>query len=311
MFNFLKFKKKNECGLLPHTRENLHGIYGSMQFYPWPIKMFDVEKCWNKTMGEKVVVAVLDTGCDVTHEDLKENIVAGKNIVDNNNNVMDENGHGTHVAGTIGAANNILGVVGVAPKVKIMPVKVLSANGMGSNTDVAKGIIWACDHGADIITMSLGSANPSKQIEDALKYASTKKVVVFCAAGNSGNESDINYPAKYPQTISIGAIDKDLKICDFSCTGDSLDFVAPGQDIPSSIPNNSYAVMSGTSMATPYAVGCAALLLSSHRRYDNKNILSKDDFIKLFSQQAIRLKQPEYAGNKRYEGNGIIRPVVI
>lgn len=305
------FKKKNDCGLLPHTRENLNGLYGSMQFYPWPIKKFNVEKVWDVAMGENVVVAVLDSGCDSSHEDIKDNLVKGWNTINNNSDTNDDNGHGTHVAGTIGAVNNILGVVGVAPKVKIMPVKVLNAEGMGSNVDVARGIIWACDNGADILTMSLGSEYPSKPIEDALKYAKTKNVVIFCAAGNSGNNIDIQYPAKYEQTISIGAIDKNLKICEFSCTGDSLDFVAPGQDIPSCVPNNSYAIMSGTSMATPYAVGCAALLLSSIRQKNPGKKISKNEYIDILSKYTKHLSQSEFSGNRRYEGNGIIYPVVI
>jgi subtilisin family serine protease len=309
--NIFNLKRKNECGLLPHTRENIHGLYGSMQFYPWPIKLFDVEKTWNKTMGENVTVGVLDTGCDSAHDDLKDNLLQGWNAIKNNSNTNDDNGHGTHVAGTIGAANNLLGVVGVAPKIKILPVKVLNEEGMGSNLDVARGIIWACDNGADILTMSLGSDHPSKPLEDALKYAVSKNVIIFCAAGNSGNDTDIKYPAKYPQTISIGAIDKNLKICSFSCTGDSLDFVAPGQDIPSCMPNNSYALMSGTSMATPFAVGCAALLLSSARTRISGKKLTKDEYIEIFSKYSRHLSQSEYAGNRRYEGNGIIYPVVI
>lgn len=309
MFSFIR-KKRDDCKLLPHIRQNIYGLNRSMQFMPWPLLAFDIPKYWNNSTGKGIIVAVLDTGCDYNHIDISSNIINGWNIIENNNNFMDDNGHGTHVAGTIAASNNTLGVVGVAPEAKIMPVKVLNRDGSGSNIDVANGILWALENNADIITMSLGSEQPSKQIEKAIQYASSKNVPIFCAAGNSGNHVDIQYPAKYKETISIGAIDKDLKICDFSCTGQNLDFVAPGQDIPSCVPKNQYAIMSGTSMANPYAVGCAAICLYSIRRTSPNKNLSKEEYIKILSRNAKHVSQREYINNKRYEGNGIVQPAL-
>ncbi|NDB85288.1 MAG: hypothetical protein EB127_21690, partial [Alphaproteobacteria bacterium] len=197
--------------------------------------------------------------------------VEGYNFIEPGKDPIDRNGHGTHVAGTICAINNSQGVVGVSPSTKVMPIKALDDSGMGSNNNIGSAIIWAVDNGADIITMSLGSDYPSVTIERALAYAVSKNVVVFCAAGNSGLKHDIKYPAKYSETISIGAVDKTLNICEFSCSGDSLDFVAPGEDILSTTPGNNYAIMTGTSMAAPFAVGCASLWLSFCRKA-NKNI---------------------------------------
>ena len=151
--------------------------------------------------------------------------------------------------------------------------------------------------------MSLGSPLTDKYLEKSIEYAVENNVVIFCAAGNSGNNMDIMYPAKLDTTISVGSIGRNLEISNFSCCGDELDFVAPGEDIISCVPNNSYASMSGTSMATPYAVGCASLLLS----YKNLAIKHKNEYIQEFKKEAIHIKGM-YSGQKRYEGNGIILP---
>lgn len=302
-------RKRKECGLLPHIRQDVAYIHQNMQFYPWPILTFDVKKHWRFSMGEDIKIAVLDTGCDSNHEDIKSNILDGKNILSNNDNFMDDNGHGTHVAGTTAASHNSLGVVGVAPKSQIVPVKVLGGDGSGSNIDVAKGIVWAVDRGVDIITMSLGSPYPSKPLEDAISYAKQKKTLIVCAAGNAGNDQDIMYPAKYPYTISIGAISKDLTLSKFSCTGSSLDFVAPGEDIPSCIPGNQYALMSGTSMANPYAVGCIAILMGYLKKQSKDYRLTREKFLEILSKYTKHLIQKEYAGIREKEGYGIIQPV--
>ena len=308
-------KNKNNCKLLPHIRTDLYGLSpDSMQFFSWPIKKFDIEKQWTISQGEGVIVAVIDSGCDINHEDLKDNIVDGYNFINPGKDPIDDNGHGTHVSATIAAINNGIGMVGIAPKSKIMPVKVLGADGAGTNINVAKGIVWAADNGADIITMSLGSENPCDQIAAAIEYAKSKEAIIFCAAGNNGIESGILYPAKYNHTISIGAIDENLNICEFSCCGDELDFLAPGYNIVSAVPNNKYASMTGTSMANPFAVGCAALLLSYARKIkfsslDNM-LRNTEDYISIFAKKTLKLKDKKYSGNKKYEGYGIIRPVL-
>lgn len=300
---------RKDYKLLPHVRQDLYGFNAqSMQMYPWAIKQFDVEKAWRFSEGEQVNVAVIDTGCDLTHEDLKECLLPGKNFIDHNSEPQDDNGHGTHVAGTIAAINNGIGMVGVAPKAKILPVKSLAGNGAGSHVSIADGVRWSVDNGAELITMSLGSPMPSKTLERAINYAINNNVVVFCAAGNSGNSVDIQYPANFLPTISIGAIGRKLNVSSFSCCGDNLDFVAPGEDIISAVPGDRYAKMTGTSMATPYAVGCAALYLSLKKKINPNIKLDKNDFVKTFIKNAIPIVG-QHSGDTRYQGNGIIRPM--
>lgn len=307
--------KRKQCKLLPFIRTDLYGLdRNSVQFYPWSIKVFNVEKSWKSSQGEGVTIAVIDTGCDINHDDIKENLIGGYNFLEPKKDPIDDNGHGTHVAGTISASNNEIGMVGVAPKAKIMPIKALDGNGRGDNKSVTDAILWAVDNGADIITMSLGSEYPFPQMEQAIKYARSKNVVIFCAAGNSGIESGIQYPAKYTDTVSVGAVNEKLEICEFSCSGLELDFLAPGSNIVSAVPGNNYATMSGTSMATPFAVGCAALLLSYVRKNPNSafdNMLrTREDYIAVFGRKSLKLKQSKYSGNRKYEGFGIIIPII-
>ena len=299
-------KQKNKYSLLPYEIEPVYGLSPSdAQFYGWEIEKFNIPEHWKFSQGEGIVIAVIDTGCDLYHDDLKNNLIEGINFVEKNKDPMDRCGHGTHVAGTIAAENNGLGMVGIAPKAKIMPIKALDDRGSGTNQDITKGIYWAIDKKVDFITMSLGSPVPNRELETAIEAARQKNIIVFCAAGNSGENVDIMYPAKYDYPISIGAIDQNLNRTDFTCSGDELDFLAPGHDILSCYPGNTYAKMSGTSMSNPFVVGCAALTKSY---YSNK-ILSKDDYVNIYREKTISLVNKKYKGIRKYEGYGIIQPV--
>lgn len=297
------------CDLLPYDREDLLSIQDVEQKTGWEITAFHLPEAWEFTRGEGVVVAVLDTGADLDHDDLVENLLPGKNFVNPNLPPEDDNGHGSHVTGIICASNNDLGVVGVAPKTKVIPVKVLDNKGSGNLVNVANGIRWAADQGADFITMSLGSPNPVSIIQDAIRYAASKGCVTWCAAGNAGRTRQIFYPAAYPEVIGIGAIDEKFDRAKFSCTGPDLDFVAPGVRILSTVPDNWYAVLSGTSMANPFAVGVACLLLS-YKRNKGLNIQLRDnnDYISVLRQYTTPTKNPEFAGQRFFEGFGIIDP---
>jgi subtilisin family serine protease len=308
-------KIKNNYELLPHLREDVFGLTPeSAQILGWEIKKFNIPDLWKHSTGEGVKVAVVDTGCDLNHPDIKNNLIQGKNFIDQNKEPIDLNGHGTHCAGTIAAENNGLGMVGVAPKAKIMPVKVLNDKGKGSEKSIVDGIIWAADNDADIISMSLGSPVSSNKLENAIKYAASKGCIIFCAAGNDGESVDIMYPAKLDNTIAIGAINKNLERTSFTCSGETLDFLAPGHDILSCVPGGGYALMSGTSMSTPFAVGCAALLLSHARKikYSAMDSMLKNttDYINVFKKRAKSLTDPRYAGIKKYEGYGILYPIL-
>lgn len=295
--------KKNIITLLPYTREEVFTLQDVKQKLGWEITSFNLPKTWKSTQGEGVKVAVLDTGADLDHEDLACNLLPGINFVNKRASPQDDQGHGSHVAGTICACNNDLGMVGVAPKTKVIPVKVLDKHGAGELKHVTDGIYWAVDQGVDFITMSLGAPSPVKMVHKAIQYAASKSIVVWCAAGNAGKTHNIFYPAAYPETIGIGAIDKNMDRANFSCTGPDLDFLAPGVSILSTVPDNWYAVLSGTSMANPFAVGIGCLLLSHKRKHNLKVKLDTcDDYINFLKKYTI------FKGNKLFEGHGIIDP---
>jgi major intracellular serine protease len=301
-------KNKIDCGLLPHTTENIYGLNSSSaQIYGWEIKKFNIEKEWTFSQGEGIKIAVIDTGCDVYHPDLKNNLLQGKNFI-SKNDPIDDNGHGTHVSGTIAAQNNNTGIVGVAPQSKIIPIQALNGDGNGNNNTIAKAIIWATDNNANFITMSLGSPYDSSDIKSAINYANRKGCVVFCAAGNSGPNTEIMYPARYSNTVAIGSIGQQLNRSRFTCAGEELDFLSPGENILSCMPNNNYAIMSGTSMANPFAVGCAALAASYAKKIKNNSLKTYVDYINLFKQNTLKLKDKKFNNQKKYEGYGIIQP---
>lgn len=300
---------KNDCHLFPYIREDVFSLQQVKQALGWEITTFDLPKKWKLSQGEGVKIAVIDTGCDLNHSDLKANLLPGKNFVERNKEPQDFNGHGSHVAGTICALNNDLGMAGVAPMAKVLPVKALGNDGSGNTKDVIDSVYWAADQKVDFITMSLGTPKSVPELEKAIKYALDKGAITFCAAGNAGNTKEIFYPAKYKDTIGIGSIDQNFNRANFSCTGNDLDFLAPGVRIFSTVPNNWYSYMSGTSMSNPFVVGCAALLLSYVRKNKaNINLNTPDDYRNIFKKHTVSLKDPKFAGNKFFEGFGIINP---
>jgi major intracellular serine protease len=301
---------KNTISLLPSITEEVFGISPyDIQTKGWEITKLDVDKQWVKSMGDGVTVAVIDTGCDYNHPDIKDNIIGGYNSIKKNDNFMDDNGHGSHVCGTICSPDNGMGMVGVAPKAKILAIKALSSSGAGSPNHIVNGIKYAIESKVDIITMSLGSEGDIPNIKSALQEASAANILVFCAAGNSGPSKNIMYPARDPNAISIGAIDENFDRTNFTCSGDSLDFLSPGHNILSILPGNRYGLMSGTSMSNPFAVGCAALYLSYHRQQYGIKYLSQKDMIEILQKNAIDLVNPAFR-SKKYQGYGIIRPIL-
>jgi len=293
--------KKQRCKLLPFDRKDIFGLnYNNQQIIPWSISELKVEKTWTRSEGKGVTVAVIDTGCDLDHPDLIDNLVEGYDFIKGSKFPVDKNGHGTHVAGTIAASNNKRGIVGVAPKAKIMPLRSLGADGSGELKHICEAILYAADNGAQIITMSLGTPSSSIIFKQTLKYAQDKGCVIFCAAGNSGKNNDLMYPAKFPETISVGSISNDYRISKFSCSrGTELDFLAPGEDVISCVPDDNYANMTGTSMANPFAAGCGALLLSYKRRK-----LTKNDYVNHFEKYSLK---PKFLF-ETYKSRGIITP---
>lgn len=227
---------------------------------PWGIVRVNAQKAWSRTKGRGVRVAIIDTGVDCSHPDLAPNCAAGYNAYDKSKPPMDDQGHGTHVAGTIGAVADGQGVVGVAPEVTLVPVKVLDKNGGGRLTTIIKGLIWVGNNDIDVANMSLGSPMGTVFMRLAVSYAKSRGVAVIAAAGNSGGS--VGYPAAYGNTIAVAASDSNDAVAKFSSRGKEVDFIAPGVDVKSTLPGGQYGRYSGTSMATPHVAGLAALAVA-------------------------------------------------
>jgi thermitase len=243
--------------------------------YQWNLPVIQTEAGWDVTRGnEKVVIAIVDTGVDLNHPDLKNRLTKGYNVIENTNFPDDDNGHGTHVAGIIASeTNNQEGGAGITWYNKIMPIKAMGPEGYGTSFDIAKGVIWAVEHGANVINLSLGNYQPSKLMKDAVKYAFDRNVVIVAAAGND-NSNQTSYPAAYPEVIGVSAMDYTGMRASFSNYGDYIDVTAPGVQIPSTYFNQQYAALSGTSMATPHVAGLAGLIFSANPKLSNHEVIN-------------------------------------
>ncbi len=220
---------------------------------------------WDNNTGvSSVTIAIIDTGIDKTHPDLAAKVFGGYDFINNDDDASDDNGHGTHCAGvSAGITNNGVGIAGVAPNCRLMPVKVLSAAGSGSYDAIVNGITYAANNGANILSMSLGGSADTQALDDAVNYAFGKNCVVVAAAGNNG-VTDKFYPAAIENCIAVAATDSNDQKAGFSNYGaDWVDVAAPGVDILSTLPNNSYGAESGTSMACPHVAGVAGLVRSA------------------------------------------------
>lgn len=285
----------------------------SQQKMDWGVKTLRVFDVWKETRGAGVNIAVLDTGI-ARHDDLHPNIKGGINFSSSNpNDIEDKVGHGTHVAGIISAVDNTVGVVGVAPMANIYVVKVLGNDGSGSFDMIIKGIDWAIEKKMDIISMSLGSKYDSPMLHEAVKRAYRKNITIVAAAGNDGDEypdNDIDYPGKYPETIAVGSINKYLKRSWFSGDGKELDISAPGEEITSTYLENKYAVLSGTSMATPFVTGVLALLISKHRSTEgNKTPIDTPERIR--EHLCRTADDAGEIGKDNFYGYGIVSPTKL
>ncbi|MBI3671577.1 S8 family peptidase [Candidatus Azambacteria bacterium] len=231
------------------------------QILPWGIDKVDAELSWSKSTGSGVKVAVLDTGIDLTHPDLAANIKGGFNTINPASSANDDNGHGTHVAGIIGALNNSIGVVGVAPNVSLYAVKALDKNGSGYLSDVIEGLDWAIANNMNIVNMSLGTNYDIPSFYDAIARASNAGIVLVAAAGNDGGAVD--YPAAYPGVMAVSATDSSDAVTYWSSRGPEISLAAPGLNILSTWKGGGYATVSGTSMSSPHVAGSAADLMAS------------------------------------------------
>ncbi|ALA53642.1 S8 family peptidase [Shouchella clausii] len=282
---------------------------------PMGVEIVEAPAVWKASgKGAGQIIGVIDTGCQVDHPDLAERIIGGVNLTTDyggdETNFSDNNGHGTHVAGTVAAAETGSGVVGVAPKADLFIIKALSGDGSGEMGWIANAIRYAVDWRGPkgeqmrIITMSLGGPTDSEELHDAVKYAVSHNVSVVCAAGNEGDgREDTNefaYPAAYNEVIAVGAVDFDLRLSDFTNTNEEIDIVAPGVGIKSTYLDSGYAELSGTSMAAPHVAGALALIIN----------LAEDAFKRSLSEteiyaQLVRRATP-IGFTAQAEGNGFL-----
>ncbi len=275
----------------------------------WGLSNYQIPQQWRDTRGQGVRVAVLDTGVEEQHPDLKDSIDEARDFTGSMFGPSDRAGHGTHVAGTIGARRNQTGVIGVAPECRLLIGKVLGDDGSGRDDQVAAGIDWACDSGADILSMSLGSPQPSAAIAAAIQRAVAKGKFVICAAGNSGRPNSVDYPAKLPETVAVGAVDRHGRVARFSSQGDEVDICAPGEDVLSTYLNGSYAKLSGTSMATPFVSGVVALMLAKHRLNGGQSPIHNNQQLIAHLQKSATDAGP--TGKDPSYGYGLIDPALV
>ena len=277
----------------------------------WNLQQINLEGAWKRgAYGQGITVAVIDTGVSKGPDLNKTDFVKGYDFVNDRSNAQDDNGHGTHVAGTIAqSTNNSYGVAGVSYKAKIMPLKVLSRFGSGTIADIAEAIRFAADNGADVINMSLGGGGDSKLMREAIDYAHKKGVVVIAAAGNEGS-SRASYPAYYPNVIAVSAVGPDKTKTSYSNYGDGVDIAAPGgatrsgqengilQETinPRSIDQFVFKYFQGTSMAAPHVAGVAALIKS---RRPN---MSPDKVLEVLQKSALPVKDDP----SNYYGAGLL-----
>ncbi len=250
----------------------------------WALGTIAAYDAWDITTGGPVVIAVIDTGVDANHPELAGRVLSGFNAITGSPNASDDNGHGTAVAGIIAAsADNGSGIVGLCWGCIILPIKACLSNGRCRDSSVISAIRWATDNGARIINLSLGGSSPSPALHEVVRYASERGVLIVAASGNERAEGNTpNYPAAYPETLAVGATGYGDEVTGFSNTGDFIDLVAPGVDIATTIPNNGYVLATGTSFASPFVSGAAALIMTLRPDLSNHDVrcvlaISADD----------------------------------
>lgn len=245
-------------------------------FAQWNVKPIQAALAWNKGLtGKRVKIAVIDSGI-APHEELS--IAGGASMVSYTSSYRDDNGHGTHVAGIIGAKHNGYGIDGIAPDSQLYAVKVLDQNGSGDLKSILKGIDWSIRNGIDIINMSLIVSGDSQILHDAADKAYKKGLIVVAASGNDGNGKSVHYPAAYSSVIAVSATNEKNRLASFSNTGGAVEFSAPGTSIISTSLHRGYAIGSGTSQAVPHVTGMFALLKQTYPAITNAGLRRKMQF---------------------------------
>ncbi|RFU69535.1 alkaline serine protease [Peribacillus saganii] len=259
------------------------------QTVPWSHEKLNLKNQQPSSLsGKGVKIAIVDSGIDFTHPDLK--IAGGKCVLDItedpeacSNSYMDDNGHGTHVAGIIGAQNNSIGVAGIAPNAMIYGVKALDYSGLGTTSTILAAMDWCIQNKMDIINLSLSLPVEDLAMKAMIDQAYNQGILVVAAAGNEGHKTDsdetVQYPAKFSNVIAVSALNKYNQVIDKSSIGAKVEFSAPGNAIvstlPASIDRDGYGALTGTSMAAPHVTAMAALYIEKYPNLTNKQIRQK------------------------------------
>jgi major intracellular serine protease len=292
--------------LLPFEVNSLQSTASQI---PYGVNQCQAPDVWEAAeRGSGIVVAILDTGIDRNHPDLKGNIIGGRNFTNEGSvdDFSDGNGHGTHVAGTIAANGSISGV---APEAKLLIGKVLGSDGSGTNRGITKAIKWAADwtgkngEKVRVINMSLGGRYSDPDQYRAILYAVSKGILVVVASGNEGDRREdtfeYGYPALYNECITVAACDENKKLAYFSNNHLQVDIIAAGIDVLSTYPKSQYARLSGTSMATPHIAGMIALIIKIGEK-QFKRTLTESEIFALLAKCSCSLGY-----EKSSEGNGL------
>jgi major intracellular serine protease len=299
-----------EMKLIPFT---VKSVQNTKTEIPYGVSQINAPEIWKRgEKGQGVVVAILDTGIDMTHPDLKTRVIGGRNFTNegSSDDITDRNGHGTHVAGTIAGIENDSGVVGVAPEARLLICKVLNSRGSGDYAGITNAIRWAArwkgpnGERVRVINMSLGGPYHDSKQYRAILEACALGILVVVASGNEGDADEgtmeYGYPALYNECVTVAACAENKELASFSNNSRQVDVIAAGVDVLSTYPTSQYAVLSGTSMATPHVSGALALIINLGESYFGRT-LTESEIYALLVQCCCGLG---YAPTS--EGHGII-----
>lgn len=245
------------------------------QVVPWGVKRINAPNAWQVGTGKGVKIGIVDTGIDAKHPDLKQNVKGTVDVAGSGGDGTDLHGHGTHVAGTIAAVNNEIGVVGVAPEAEIYGVRAFDKYGRAQISNIVEGVRWCVENGMHVVNMSFGSKDESTSLRMAIDKGLARGIIFVAAAGNSGRDNSVVFPARHPGVVAVSAISQDDRVAGFSSRGPEVDVTAPGDKILSTYKGGRYKTLSGTSMAAPHATGTVAVILSANPGIKPRGALAK------------------------------------
>lgn len=305
----MKKSNNNRISLPPYSVKKVISTLSQVQ--GWGITQLNVPETWKITEGENVYVMVIDTGY-TDHHDLEDGVIKDKckSFLTDEKFIDDKNGHSTHVTGIIGARNNDIGIVGVAPKCNIINVKVLGEDGTGDYDAIKNALKYAKKIKPHLVSMSLGAPDDDPEIHKLIKDLYKMNIPVIAAAGNDGRSNSVNYPGRYPEVICVSAYDKKGHPAGFNSTGPEVGFSAPGVDIYSTWLNQKYATLSGTSMATPFMSGLVALLIAKHIKQELSTGQNDCKTVDQIKEHLLKYADSRgVSGHDENWGYGVINPV--